>query len=178
MSEEDYYIDILKEDEEDPKKKDEWGSEKDYPPPPEQKQPDYYQQESYPQEQPEPYQQEFYGEGYYDERQAQRPRRPVPEKGTPWFWIGVLIAVGLSAVIMVIFNFIGTSYRPGLAYLEIVLLLICCTLPGLFVRKVGKGILGGLLIFGLQFFVPLIVYYATAQDPTSFFSPYLVFLNA
>ncbi|MHA1531351.1 MAG: hypothetical protein ACTSR6_05060 [Candidatus Heimdallarchaeota archaeon] len=180
MSEEDYYIDILKEDEEDPKKKDEWGSEKDYPPPPppEQKQPDYYQQESYPQEQPEPYQQEFYGEGYYDERQAQRPRRPVPEKGTPWFWIGVLIAVGLSAVIMVIFNFIGTSYHPGLAYLEIVLLLICCTLPGLFVRKVGKGILGGLLIFGLQFFIPLIVFYATAQDPTSFFSPYLVFLNA
>jgi len=177
MSEEDYYIDILKEDEEDPKKKDEWGYEKPYPPP-EQKQPDYYQQESYPQEQPEPYKQDFYGEGYYDERQAQRPRRPMPEKGTPWFWIGVLIAVGLSAVIMVIFNFIGTSYHPGLAYLEIVLLLICCTLPGLFVRKVGKGILGGLLIFGLQFFIPLIVYYATAQDPTSFFSPYLVFLNA
>ena len=180
--EEDYYIDILKEDEEDPKKKDEWGSEKAYPPP-EQKQPDYYQQESYPQEsypqeQAEPYQQEFYGEGYYDERQAQRPRRPMPEKGTPWFWIGVLIAVGLSAVIMVIFNFIGTSFHPGLAYLEIVLLLICCTLPGLFVRKVGKGILGGMLIFGLQFFIPLIIFYATAQDPTSFFSPYLVFLNA
>ncbi len=178
MSEEDYYIDILKEDEEDPKKKDEWGSEKAYPPPPEQKQSDYYQQESYPQEQPEPYQQEFYGEGYYDEYQAQRPRRPMPEKGTPWFWIGVLIAVGFSAVIMVIFNFIGTSFHPGLAYLEIVLLLVCCTLPGLFVRKVGKGILGGMLIFGLQFFIPLIVYYATAQDPTSFFSPYLVFLNA
>jgi len=49
----------------------------------------------------------------------------MPEKGTPWFWIGVLIAVGLSAVIMVIFNFIGTSFHPGLAYLEIVLLLIC-----------------------------------------------------
>ncbi len=178
MSEEDYYIDILKEDEEDPKRKAEWDSEKTYPPPPEQKQPDYYQQESYPQEQPEPYQQDFYGEGYYDEYQAQRPRRPVPEKGTPWFWIGVLIAVGLSAVIMVIFHFIGTAYHPGLAYLEIVLLLICCTLPGLFVRKVGKGILGGLLIFGLQFFIPLIIFYATAQDPTSFFSPYLVFLNA
>lgn len=177
MSEEDYYIDILKEDEEDPKKKDEWDYEKSYPPP-EQKQPDYYQQESYPQEQPEPYKQDFYGEGYYDEYQAQRPRRPMPEKGTPWFWIGVLIAVGLSAVIMVIFNFIGTSFHPGLAYLEIVLLLICCTLPGLFVRKVGKGILGGLLIFGLQFFIPLIIFYATAQDPTSFFSPYLVFLNA
>lgn len=180
--EEDYYIDILKEDEEDPKKKDEWDFEKTYPPP-EQKQPDYYQQESYPQEsypqeQAEPYKQDFYGEGYYDERQAQRPRRPMPENGTPWFWIGVLIAVGLSAVIMVIFNFIGTSFHPGLAYLEIVLLLICCTLPGLFVRKVGKGILGGMLIFGLQFFIPLIVYYATAQDPTSFFSPYLVFLNA
>ncbi|MCK5299464.1 MAG: hypothetical protein KAJ76_11185, partial [Candidatus Heimdallarchaeota archaeon] len=50
--------------------------------------------------------------------------------------------------------------------------------PGLFVRKVGKGILGGMLIFGLQFFIPLIIFYATAQDPTSFFSPYLVFLNA
>ncbi|MBK5113998.1 MAG: hypothetical protein JJE41_10235, partial [Candidatus Heimdallarchaeota archaeon] len=184
MSEEDYYIDILKEDEEDSKKKDEysWGSEPKYTPPPppdEQKQPDYYQQESYPQEQAEPYQQDFYGEGYYDEQQGQRPRRPMPETGgTPWFWIGVLIGAGLSAAVMVIFNYIGTSFHPGLAYLEIVLLLVCCTLPGLFVRKVGKGIWGGLMIFGLQFFVPLIVYYATAQDPTSFFSPYFVFLNA
>ncbi|MGC9779911.1 MAG: hypothetical protein HZR80_11760 [Candidatus Heimdallarchaeota archaeon] len=174
MSEEDYYIDILKDEEEkEPKKQEEfsWGSESQ---PYEEKQPDYSQQD-YSQEE-QPYQREFYGEGYYQDYEA--ARRPTDEKGTPWFWIGILIGIGVSAVVMVIFNFTGTSFHPGLAFLEIILLLVCCMLPGLFVRKIGKGILGGLMIFGLQFFVPLIVFYATGQNPTSLFSPYLIFLNA
>jgi len=176
MSEEDYYIDLLNEDDEKPPKKDEfdWGTQS-YPP--EEKQPDFYQADS----EEEPFQQEFYGEGYYQDYQTQQPppRRPsYVEHSRKWFWLGVLVAVGLSAIIMVIFNFIGTSHRPGLAYLETVLLLLCTTLPGLFVRKVGKGILGGMMIFGLQFFVPIAIFYGLGSDPASFFSPYYLFLNA
>ncbi|NHJ38771.1 MAG: hypothetical protein FK731_01975 [Asgard group archaeon] len=179
MSEEDYYIDILKEEDEDPKKPEEdysWGSEPSYK---EEPQPDYYQQDY----EDEPYQQEFYGEGYYQDyqeprRQRSPPRHMMDERSKKWFWLGVLIAVGVSAIIMVIFNFIGTAYHPGLAYVEMVLLLACCTLPGLFVRKVGKGILGGMLIFGLQFFLPIALFYGLGKDPTSFFSPYYLFLNS
>ena len=117
MSEEDYYIDVLKDEEEPAKDEYSWGSEPSY----EEKQPDYYQQD-YSQEQ-QPYQQEFYGEGYYQDYQTARPPR---EEGPPWFWIGILIGIGVSAVVMVIFNFVGTSFHPGLAFLEMVLLLICC----------------------------------------------------
>jgi len=196
MSEEDYYIDILNNeaDDEEPPKKNEnysWGSEAPPPPPPD-KQPDPYGTESYgsdPYKSPDPYQtgqqevkpqqEEYYGDSYYQDYQVEgRPGGRPSKEERPWFWIGVLIAVGVSAVVMLIFNFVGTSSHPGLAYLEILLLLICCTLPGLFVRKVGKGILGGMMIFGLQFFIPLIVFYAGGQDPSMFFSPYLIFLNA
>ncbi len=192
MSEEDYYIDILnkeEDDEEPPKKQEEysWGSET----PPE-KQPDPngsdpYQSDTYQSQEPyqtsqqeaKPPQEEYYGDSYYQDYQVEgRSGREPPKEERPWFWIGVLIAIGASVVIMLIFNFVGTSSHPGLAYLEIVFLLICCTLPGLFVRKVGKGILGGMMIFGLQFFIPLIVFYAGGQNPTLFFSPYLIFLNA
>ncbi|NHJ46464.1 MAG: hypothetical protein FK733_01630 [Asgard group archaeon] len=179
MSEEDFYIEILKDDEEDPKKPEEdytWGTD----PSKEEQQPDYYYQQDY---EGEPYQQEFYGENYYED-QPPRPRPPPPRRPRgpqdtrKWFWLGVLIAVGTSAIVMVIFNFIGTAYRPGLAYLEMVLLLACCTIPGLFVRKVGKGILGGMLIFALQFFVPIAILYGTGIDPTRIFSPYYLFLNS
>ena len=176
MSEEGYYIDILNEDNDKPAKKDDysWGSES-YPP--EEKPPDFYQEDF----EEEPYQQEFYGEGVYQDYQTQPPppQRPAYEEHSKkWFWLGVLTAAGLSAIIMVVFNFIGTSHRPGLAYLETVLLLLCTTIPGLFVRKVGKGILGGMMIFGLQFFAPIIFFYALGKNPTSFFSPYFLFLNA
>ncbi|HUT80379.1 MAG TPA: hypothetical protein VMZ29_04175 [Candidatus Bathyarchaeia archaeon] len=178
MSEEDYYIDILKkEEDDDPKKKRDsydWGSES--------QQPEYRESEPYRQDyEGEPYQQEFYGDGYYQEYQdQQRPRRapPTKERGRKYFWLGVLFASGISAITMLIFNFIGTATHPGLAFLEVVILLACCTLPGLFVRKVGKGILGGMLIFGLQFFVPIAIFYGLNKDPTSFFSPYYLFLNS
>ncbi|MFW9923997.1 MAG: hypothetical protein ACFFDW_11995, partial [Candidatus Thorarchaeota archaeon] len=180
MSEEDYYIDILNNDEdEDPKRKkdQQWGPQS-YPPQQQAEQPrqQYYQEDR----NSRPYKQEFYAEGYYQDYQANgRPpmqRRKKEER--PWFWIGFLIAVGFSAIIMVIFNFIGTSSHPGLAYVELVLLMICAIIPGLFVRKVGKGILGGLMVFALQFFIPLIVFYATGQNPHALFSPYFLFLNA
>ncbi|NHJ85959.1 MAG: hypothetical protein FK734_10890 [Asgard group archaeon] len=175
MSEEDYYIDVLNNDEEENlKKKDsyEWDSEPVGYQEPSQ---DFYQEE---QRSEQPYQQEFYGEGYYQDYQAPRRPRGPPEKGPPWFWIGVLVAAGVSAVVMVLFNFIGAYYRPGLAYLEAVILLACTTLPGLFVRKVKKGILGGFYIFALQFFIPVILFYSLGRDPANFFSPYFLFLNA
>ncbi len=192
MSEEDYYIDILnneEDDEEPPKKQEEfsWGSET---PPERQPDPngsDPYQSDTYQSQEPyqtsqqeaKPPQEEYYGDSYYQDYQVEgRSGNGPPKEERPWFWIGVLIAIGASVVVMLIFNFVGTSSHPGLAYLEIVFLLICCTLPGLFVRKVGKGILGGMMIFGLQFFIPLIVFYAGGQNPTLFFSPYLIFLNA
>ena len=185
-----------------------WGTETPPPPPPPERQPDpYYPAEdpyrpdpykqpedpyqspdpyrSDPYQSPDPYQakpqqEEYYGDSYYQDYQVEgRPPGGRPPKDErPWFWIGFLIAIGVSAVVMLIFNFVGTPSRPGLAYVEIVFLLICCTLPGLFVRKVGKGILGGMMIFGLQFFIPLIVFYAGGQNPSTFFSPYFVFLNA
>ncbi|MBN1331019.1 MAG: hypothetical protein JXA54_16220 [Candidatus Heimdallarchaeota archaeon] len=176
MSEEDYYIDILKEEEnDDPKRKrDDWDTES--------RQSEYIQSEPYKQDyEGEPYQQEFYGDGYYQDYQnQQRPIRapPTKERGRKWFWLGVLIASGISAITMLIFNFIGTATSPGLAFLEVIILLACCTLPGLFVRKVGKGILGGMLIFGLQFFLPIAIFYGMNKDPTSFFSPYYLFLNS
>ncbi|NHJ86925.1 MAG: hypothetical protein FK734_15790 [Asgard group archaeon] len=178
MSEEDYYIDILKEEEnEDPKKRRddyEWGTETP--------QSGYSQSDPYRQNyEGEPYQQEFYGDGYYQDYQSQqRPVRPpqTKDKGRKWFWLGVLFASGISAITMLIFNFVGTATHPGLAFLEMVILLACCTLPGLFVRKVGKGILGGMLIFALQFFLPIAIFYGLGKDPNSFFSPYYLFLNS
>lgn len=172
MSEEEYYRDILDEEDESEKYKDyesqdsesEWDEEE-----PSHK--EYYTPE--PEEQ-RPYRQEYYGEGYYQDYEY---GPPDDEGGPPWFWIGVLVAAGLSAVIMIIFNFVGTPNRPGLAYIELVLLLICTTLPGLFVRKVGKGILGGLMIFALQFFIPLIVFFASGKNPAAFYSPHFFFLN-
>lgn len=178
MSEEEYYYGIIsEEDEEEDPKKDEyqWGSQTP-PPPPEE---DPYQQDYYQDPyQTKPAQQEFYGDGYYQDYQALGEPTGPGKSEKYWFWIGVLIAAGVSAATMIIFNFTGASSHPLLAYLEIIILLICCTLPGLFVRKVGKGILGGMLIFGIQFFIPLIVFYAAGQNPYAFFSPYLIFLNA
>jgi hypothetical protein len=167
MSEEEYYRDILAEDEKKDQSSDDysWGSE---PIPPA-----YEAQTDY---QDEPYQQEFYGEGYYQDYQT-GPGRPKKKDGSPLFLIGILIAIGFSAVVMIIFHFIGAAYNPGLGYIEIVLLLLATTIPGLFVRKVGKGILGGMIIFGLQFFIPLIIFYASGQNPAAFFSPYYFFLN-
>ena len=182
MSEEDYYFDILSEEdeeEEDPYKKKEyqWGSQT--PPPPPEPEPSPYQQDFYQDPyQAKPAQQEFYGDGYYQDYQSQREPSGPGKSQKYWFWVGVLIAAGCSVVIMLIFNFTGASRHPLVGYIEIILLLICCTLPGLFVRKVGKGILGGLMIFGMQFFIPLIVFYASGQNPAAFFSPYFIFLNA
>jgi len=207
MSEEDFYVDILKDDEDDDPKKFkkippppqdyQWGSE-----PPKEPQPDpyaqpdpyktpdpykegVYQEETYPKEDPysqesapqgDQYSQEYYGEGYY--QSGSPPGRGPPGKETPWFWIGILIGAGLSAIIMVIFHFTGAAFHPLMGYIEVVLLLVCTTIPGLFVRKAGKGILGGMMIFALQFFVPLIVFYASGTQYSTFFSPYFVFLNA
>jgi len=181
MSEEDFYVDILKDEEEensDNNKQPEeyqWGSE-----PPIEQQPDPYKQEAYQQEtyqqEEDPYAQEYYGEGYYQDRPPAGSQPPGKE--TPWFWIGILIGAGLSAIVLVIFNFTGAAYNPLLGYIELVLLLACTTIPGLFVRKAGKGILGGMMIFAMQFFIPLIVFYATARDFASFFNPYFIFLNA
>jgi len=180
MSEEEFYIDVLKDDEEssDKYKKPEeqqWGYE-----PPQESQPDPYKQEAYQQDsyqqEEDPYTQEYYAEGYYQDRPP-AGRRPKG-KETPWFWIGILIGAGVSAIVMVIFHFTGAAYHPLMGYIELVLLLICTTIPGLFVRKPGKGILGGMMIFALQFFTPLIVFYASGINYSSFFSPYFIFLNA
>ncbi|MEA2071228.1 MAG: hypothetical protein U9O98_08055 [Asgard group archaeon] len=173
MSEEEYYKDILSDDDEEeeeyPEKSYTWGSEPTPPPPP--------PPEDKSTEAPPPPQEEFYGEGYYQDYQYQ----PTPEPsgdGTPWFWIGVFIGLGVSAIVMIIFNFVGAPYNPLLAFIEIVLLLTCTTLPGLFIRKIGKGILGGLIVFGVQFFVPLIIFYISGQNPAAFYSPYFISLNA
>ena len=102
MSEEEYYEDILKEADKSDKYDEndydsQWGTEPPPPPPPPE---DIKPQEPYQ----EPYQQEYYGEGYYHDYQYGEDRR---EEGPPWFWIGVLIAVGLSAIVMVIFHFVA-----------------------------------------------------------------------
>jgi hypothetical protein len=181
--EEEYYKDILTEEDASDKYEEEsetqtWGSET-IPPPPLDEEDSYDSYESYPppieDKTPRSYGQEYYGGDYYDDYQYGEGEG---EDKTPWFWIGVLVAVGLSAIVMIIFHFVGAATHPGLAYIEIVLLLLCTTIPGLFIRKVGKGILGGMLVFAVQFFIPLIVFYASGENPAAFFSPYFVILNA
>jgi len=70
--------------------------------------------------------------------------------------IGALAAIIIEVAFSVPFWLNGVS-RPDLYYIELVLILIAMTLPGLMSRSVLEGLLGGFLVFLIAFVPPLVL---------------------
>ncbi|NHJ32423.1 MAG: hypothetical protein FK732_06145 [Asgard group archaeon] len=70
--------------------------------------------------------------------------------------VGILAALIIEVAFSVPLWMNGVS-RPDLYYIELVLILVAMTLPGLFSRNFLEGILGGFIIFVVAFVPPLVL---------------------
>ncbi|MBY8996058.1 MAG: hypothetical protein KGD59_16020 [Candidatus Heimdallarchaeota archaeon] len=87
-------------------------------------------------------------------------KRKKRKKRSKKMLTGLLVGVIAALVIEVSFSiplWLNGVSRPDLYYIELVLILIAMTLPGLFSRSVLEGLLGGFLIFLVAFIPPLVL---------------------
>ncbi|MCF2143467.1 MAG: hypothetical protein K9W42_07180 [Candidatus Heimdallarchaeota archaeon] len=107
----------------------------------------------------EPEVEELPEEEYSFEAKKAKPVKKKKKKGLP-FLLSTLIGLGVALLIEVLFSiplWVGGVGRPDLFYIELVLVLIAMSIPGLFTRSLQKGILGAFMIFIVAFAVPLLL---------------------
>ncbi len=107
----------------------------------------------------EPEVEELPKEEYSFEAKKAKPVKKKKKKGPP-FLLSTLIGLGVALLIEVLFSiplWVGGVGRPDLFYIELVLVLIAMSIPGLFTRSLQKGILGAFMIFIVAFAVPLLL---------------------
>jgi len=102
---------------------------------------------------------ELEAEDYGFEAKKAKPSKKRKKKGMS-FALSTLIGLGLALLVEFLFSiplWMGGVGRPDLFYIELVLMLIVMTIPGLFTRSIQKGVLGAFLIFIVSFASPLLL---------------------
>lgn len=91
-----------------------------------------------------------------DKPKKKKKRKKRSRKMFTGIIVGALAAIIIEVAFSVPFWLNGVS-RPDLYYIELVLILIAMTLPGLMSRSVLEGLLGGFLVFLIAFVPPLVL---------------------